>query len=324
MPTFLTNPKMPAALTRRIERSLGMRKASTPRQNGAIVLLRAVSVSLLIVAVANVYWLHQRQTQELAEARQDLLTRVERESAALTDDADVLLETLQRWLMETSGPYPGDFVAPEFRTSEGLAQQLRRPTIYVRGPLSSFSDETSIGRTATESRKDALLLCLLTPPQSDQEHVLFEKVRAAYRGAHELHEAEHVQRLYAALTGLPVLSADWAARVQAAEDVRAVQYLSELFALAPIREAQLAARSELFIFASDESKIGAGPSEFDGANRHYVRVHVVDLEESKVLLRLRRIVDPAWISERQRQRYAKGLNGCRLAMEVRQVALAAK
>jgi hypothetical protein len=128
--------------------------------------------------------------------------------------------------------------------------------------------------------------------------------------------AIHVERLFEAVVGLPVFSAEWQERVHRAKDVDSVRRLAELFRLAPIEEAQRGAKAELFIFALDEPKTDNSPSEFDGATRHLVRVHVVDLKESRILVRVRRLVDPAWISEAKRHRYASGLTGCRLAIEV--------
>ncbi len=48
-----------------------------------------------------------------------------------------------------------------------------------------------------------------------------------------------------------------------------------------------------------------------------MRVGLVDLEKDKVLLKLRRHVDPSWLSDATRAEYARGADSCTLAMDVR-------
>jgi hypothetical protein len=47
-----------------------------------------------------------------------------------------------------------------------------------------------------------------------------------------------------------------------------------------------------------------------------VRVGLVDLVADKLLLELRRYVDPAWISATARAEYAMGMDSCALAVDV--------
>ncbi len=322
MPTFLSNSKMSPQLAARIERSLGSRGRSSHLRPGMIALLRVATVSTIVACVLWMLNYQQTQREELERAQSRLLTTLQRQSGALTRDSDELVSNLNAWLIESAGAYGGDVFVPELRSQNGWAELLKRPAIYVRGPIDAFGTSDQIGAVATESQKDALLLCLLDPPPARDEKSLLENVRTAYRGEGAMDRAGHVQRLYAALAGLPVLSPRWAERVAKAEDVMAVAKLEELHGLAPIEQAQLADRAELFIFALDEPNEPGAPSEFDGAARHRVRVHIVDLRESRVLLRVRRQVDPAWISEKARHRYARGLDACRLAFDVREAVLA--
>ena len=57
-------------------------------------------------------------------------------------------------------------------------------------------------------------------------------------------------------------------------------------------------------------------TELDGERPHDVRIGLVDLTSAKMLLRLRKRVDPTWISMNARAQYASGLDACALAMDV--------
>lgn len=318
MPTLLTNSKMNPALAARIEASLGARSGRARLRPSSIAALRLVSIALIAASATFFVWQQRVEQQALQQAKTRLLEALESQAAAVANPESELVQRLEKWLIDQSGAYAGDHIADELKAG-GLGDLLERPSIYVRGSIEALGNEARIGPAATESTIDALLLCLIEPPTSDDEQALLKKVQAAYRGE-TVSLTERVQRLYAALTGLPVLSQSWQQKVREADDIATVERYQELFRLAPIKEAQLASRAQLFIFAFDEPKTSEAPTEVDGATKHPVRVHIVDLERSKLLLRVRRIIDPSWISEGRRARYARGLDACRLAMDVRKAA----
>jgi hypothetical protein len=66
----------------------------------------------------------------------------------------------------------------------------------------------------------------------------------------------------------------------------------------------------------DEPGDGGGPTELDGERAHHVRLFLVDMVASKTLLRVRRLVDPTWISLAKKSDYASGLDSCGLAFDV--------
>jgi hypothetical protein len=66
----------------------------------------------------------------------------------------------------------------------------------------------------------------------------------------------------------------------------------------------------------DEPGDGAGPTELDGERAHAVRIGIVDLAAARPLLRLRKLVDPTWISLAKKSEFASGLDGCGLALDV--------
>lgn len=314
MPSFLINEKMSPALAARVRRSLKARSGRTRLAPGALSLLR-LATGTAIIACA-VWLLSERQSRanDLEIARDTLLQR-QRAAAARVSNPDELANRLESWLVESAGVYSGDTIDETLKDRDALTRLLRRPGVYVRGPITALGDHATLGPAATESTKDALLSCLVSPPAGTDEANLLEALRKR-RDPGGLDATAHVERLHAALAGLPVLSQAWAERIRGAADLAAVKRLDDLFRLAPIAAAQHAARAELFIFALDEPKTDNSPSEFDGTTRHLVRVHVVELGTSRVLLRLRRLVDPVWLSEKQRHRYADALTACRLAADV--------
>ena len=70
------------------------------------------------------------------------------------------------------------------------------------------------------------------------------------------------------------------------------------------------------LFAIDEPGEAGVAAELDGERPHQVRIGVVDLAADKVLLRLRRKVDPSWISSNARAEFASGIDSCGLALDV--------
>jgi hypothetical protein len=78
----------------------------------------------------------------------------------------------------------------------------------------------------------------------------------------------------------------------------------------------------MLLMVMDESGDGKGPTELDGERPHDVRVALVDLASARMVLRLRRHVDPAWIGTAARSEHASGLDGCALAFDVREAARA--
>ena len=122
-----------------------------------------------------------------------------------------------------------------------------------------------------------------------------------------MHEAE---------VGLPFLLPPWADRVRAAETEREITTLKIELDRAPLEKAKAALKANLLLVAIDESSKGTGPTELDGERAHDVRVGLVDLAAAKILLRLRKHVDPSGWSASARTEFATGLDGCALAFDI--------
>jgi hypothetical protein len=319
MGTFLTTSKMNPALAARVEASVrgrqGRAKASVVRRITAIA--RLVMVLTIVFGIYSVVTGRRRDRRELERSRADLLNAVHAHGASLTTDDRAVVARTGSWLGRLAGPYEGDLVAHELRTPGALAAALARPTLYIRGPIDEVASPAQVTEAAATSVKDALLLCLLSPPASRAEKVLLEKVRIARSGGAVVEEhSAHVRRLHDAIVGLPILLPPWSERVRTAEDQAELARLRRELDRAPIERAKQAAKAELLLVVLDEPGDGKGPTELDGERAHFVRVVLVDVASERPLLRLRHFVDPGRISAGNRPTYASGLDGCGLAFDV--------
>ncbi|MEO6573853.1 MAG: hypothetical protein ABIP89_08440 [Polyangiaceae bacterium] len=318
MGSFLTTPKMSPALAARVEASVRGRRhhpgGAAPRM---VSLARIGSLSAITLLIGSLVVSHYQEHQALERSRTALLDTVHAQAASLGPEDVAFLARAESWLVRFSGAYEGDLVADDFSVAKAARTILAKPAVYVRGPVAAFATRAGIAEAAAASRKDAFLLCLLDRPVSRAEKVLLSKVRTAYAGGPIVEErTANVRRLGDAVVGLPLLQPPWAARVQQAETAGDLAKLRKELDKAPVEEAKRAAKSSLLVVAMDEPGAGTGPTELDGERPHEVRIALVDLAASKVLLRMRKHVDPTWISMNARAQYASGLDACALALDV--------
>jgi len=321
MPSFLTTDKMSPEFRARLEANISGKRVTpgarlAPRSLSwlrlSVFLLVTGSAAALVVAI-------QRHRAEREAARSELLARVQREASALTSEDKRTPERVKTWLERVSGPYSGDTISNEVRGETPFAATLARPMIYVRGPLGSFRSAAGIAESADSSLKDALVSCLMDPPASRSEKALLGRARTALgRGGRSTEPTEHVERLRDALAGIPLLTPAWQARVREADDLRELGRLTRDLERAPLGAAKRAAKAELLLFVLDEPAATRGPVELDGERAHDVRVGLVDLRTQKLLLQLRRPVDPGFISVNARAEYAGAIDSCALALDVRE------
>ena len=321
MPTFLTTPKMAPALAARIEDSVrgrrqgGVAKPARARVAVHLVTLVRFGVPLCIAAmVATLVHFVRQERAELERARSSLLSAVQTESASLTASDLGKVAMVESWAFGLSGAYDGDVVADSLRAPGVLDATLARPSLYVRGPLVSFQTPAALAEAAAASSKDAFVRCLVDPPAGRGEKLVLASVLTTHPGAEGL--AGRVHRLEDAEAILPLLQRGWADGVRFAPDVEAVGRLRRQLDKTPFERGVPALKATLLIMVMDEPTHG-GPTELDGEGAHDVRVGVVDLAAGSVLLRLRKHVDPSWVSPAKRPMYAGALDGCVLAMDVR-------
>ncbi len=322
MATFLVTAKMSPELAARIEASVG---GGRGRRQGAVlaprqVLLLRLGIAVLVISLASSFVVFRRRGQaQLEQARAALVDGARVRGGSLSADETQAVARAESWLLRSSGAYEGDFVDDALRGPAAFEGVLARPTIYVRGPLGAFRSSREIAEGAATSAKDAFVLCLLEPPVSTSEKALLGKVRIAYSdGAALERTTSTVHRLYAAEVSLPLLMPSWTQRVAEAREVWELARLRKELDKAPIEEGKKALSAGLLLFVMDEPGDGPGPTEIDGERAHEIRVGLVDLRLARVLLRVREHADPSWISAATRPQYASGLDGCRLALDVRQ------
>jgi len=319
MGTFLTNPKMSPELRARIEASVrgqARRKIPARRRPSQVFFLRlgVAMAALCLVSFVAIGVTHSRA--ELAQGRKDLVERVAKVDDRLTAADRELPVKVAAALLEASKAYPGDHVGAALRTA-GLEAVLKRPSVYVRADFEELTRGRAVSRIAEDSEKDALALCLLSPPESREEKALLPKVYEAYRGAKTMSEAtSSLYRLHDALTGLQALDQDWRMRAEDASNKSELRALSARLDPKRLERALPAAKAELLVYVMDEPKKPGTVTELDGASDHVIRMGIVDLNTDEVLVRYRARVDPSWVSEQRRASHARGLCDCRFAHDL--------
>lgn len=318
MPTFLTTSKMNAALATRIEASVRGRKGrQTSSIRRIVALARLVLILTVGFAIYNIVVGQREKKRALEQTRTSLLEAVRPHGASLSSEDRAAMTRATSWLVRLSAAYEGELVADELGSPGALTATLARPVVYIRGTTDTLGSAAAIADAASDSTKDPLVLCLLEPPESRTEKALLERVRVAYAGGWELESrTPNVRRLNDAVVGLPFLLPPWSEQVRATEDIAELARMRTVFERAPIERAKQAAKASLLLAAIDEPGDGKGPTELDGERSHPVRVALVDFAASKVLLRVRHVVDPSWITAARRSTHARGLDSCSLALDV--------
>ncbi len=323
MSTFLTTRRMAPALAARVEASVRGKRSAAGDPPGArwspsrVTMARLGVIAAVVALFGSVVVLRRNDRRDFEAARAVLLDAARAASASLTPEDEGAVARMESWLTRSAGAYEGDFVSDEVKAKGALAAVLTRPTVYVRGTVAQMASSAGIAQAAAASLKDPFLVCLVEPPASRAEGALLAKVRDAYSSSAEQH-SPHVRRLREAQVGLPFLLRSWSDKIRGARSSEELDELRRDFEKAPIDGAKQAIKAGLLVFAMDEAGDADGPTELDGERSHLIRVGIVDLAASKVLLRMRRRVDPSWISAAKRPLYASGLDGCALAFDVRE------
>jgi hypothetical protein len=319
--TLLTTSRMSPELQARIDDAVRGRRRSITRdaaQGGRSLRFAAVArlcAPLVVAALAALLVSSRhRERLELERARASLLEAVQLQSASLSADDRGKVVTIESWLTRLSGSYEGDLVADELRPSGAFATLLGHPVVYVRGPTASLASAATIAQAAALSFEDAFVRCLMDPPASRSEKAMLAKVRAPGSGMHDVYRLEEAEAVS------PLLQPQWVEKVRLAPEQGSLASLRREFEKAPFERGKKALEAGVLVAVMDESNRGGGPTELDGERAHEVRVAIVDLVASTVLLRTRKRVDPAWISEARRSEYAGALDACTSAIDVRERA----
>jgi hypothetical protein len=244
----------------------------------------------------------------LERQRSALLDSLHAESAAFSaGDRDAVTRD-EALVLSLARVYDGDLIDAD-------VAQLASPIVYVHGAIEGFSHSAGIEKTARASVKDAFVLCLLDPPRSRTEALILKKVRTAYTTGVV---APNIHRLADAYIGLRVLQPAWEDRVRAAHDDRELVTLEAELHRTPLDAAKQTLRANLLLAVMDEPGDPNTAAELDGERAHYVRVGLFDVATGKALIRARERVDPTAWSQGSRTDYARGLDECALAVDLRE------
>ena len=325
MGSLLVTRRMSPELAARVLASVrGQQGNGAGRQRALKALLRFLTVAALISAVCLFFYLRSKNASELSQARSKLLGSMLEQSSKLSrSDTELGSRVEAAIALHSSATYAGDQIAEDLRSEALLLAALREPTLYLRGSLDGLSRPARVPELAAGSFKDAFVLCLLAPPEARTEKALRAKASAANAHGPSMQVAEHIERVEPLLRALPFLGPAFKARVVAAETSAAVGTLRRYFEAAPVQAAVRAAKARQLLLVVDEPSTAKGPSELDGERPHPVRVVLTDLRSGEVRLRLRKDVDPGWLSDNARAQFASGIDSCGLALDVR-AALSAR
>ena len=326
MPTLLVQRKMHPALRARIRATLkkSTRGGEHRRMHApvAVALFRVITV-LSVISLGTLLWFVRRKAQQrLDDGRARVLASFDaRVQPPLTADDEQTLPRVEALLEKLSGAYEGDLVADELKTPNALAAILARPTIYAHGTLDDFSQAPRIATTSEQMAKDAFLACVVSPPTSRSEDPLLAHVKGALESVEVL--TPNVALLRDAELGAPVVVGSWRQRVGTASTMQMLSQLRYELEHAPVEGAAKAMRARQLLVVMDEQALGPGFTELEGDRPHDARVALIDVTTGNALFRLKKKMDPSWISETRRRKYSLALDECLLALDVRE-SVAAK
>ncbi len=310
--TFLVTPKMHPALAARVEASVRGRRLAGERPVGLVAVARfaGAAVVLLLCSAVAFAW-HSRQGAR-EQLRGQLLAAIDAQRQDLSE-RDHQLPSRAALILRDEAQQHGDVVAGDAGALDAL---LARPAVYVRLDREAIAGSDTLWRAAKDSVKDAFVMCLFDPPTARDEASLQQTITVAYSGGLEAATAG-VRRLHSAAEGLRFLSRDFIERVEQADSLEALGELHSAFDRAPIAAAKQAARAEILIYLIDDPPEAGARVELDGASRHRAQAGIVEIAGSRPLVRLSRMLDPAWISEEGRFQHGRALDACRLALDLR-------
>ncbi|MBI5532770.1 MAG: hypothetical protein HY898_08660 [Deltaproteobacteria bacterium] len=255
-------------------------------------------VGIILAVWAIIYW---KYTQEkLDQARNALLARQRDAAAQLNQRFLPLRDRIERWIVDASGSFPGDLVAPEATE----APFRSKPGIYLRLRLSDAADVKSIRRESQVSLRDAFTSCLFRGDNRDPWAGPECKFNHDCPAGQHCNETNHCTvpaqpfNLRVFYRGARVLSEDWIKDVREASDDMRIRLLEHDLD-ATIKEdvplaIDLLVRGQYFMLVLDEPAAdpasvpdAGGPMESLQAAPHPARVFVYDIPRDKLILRLR-------------------------------------
>jgi len=294
--------------------------------------------ALTLLAVwAIFYW---KKTQgEVESQKAALLAKQRGVLAELALRFEPLQKRLEDWTVASSGPYPGDLVAPELKSWDFAGA----PGIYLRLRLGDATSVTSMRKAASASLRDGFTACLFHEPNADPlsgPPCVATHDCAAGTFCNEVDHCMPPAQPYnmrTAYYGMRILGDEWTVGLRTASDDIRMRLLEREFESAVKNDIpaviDILTRAQFFLLVLDEDPVeplpkGKSPIEAVQGSPHPARVFLFGLKTGmdRPLLRLRRDVagrfvaagegaqtDPEIVEAQQRQ-----VNSCQLALYVRE------
>lgn len=316
MPSLLTNDRMSAALRARVQESLRTdARARVGGQRHSLSRPLRIFGAFAVVVLCGFLWNSYRQSRvEFHREKAQVLKRLELETQVLNDELRRKTVFIDELLEQAQAQYPGDVIDPLARDATKLGELLERPLVYVRGAIREFQTKRERRSTFPEGGPDALIRCLIEPPPSIAESDLLRHLGHVYQPATFRGRFVNMEPAYRAFD---FIDSDFKTQLESTQAMRNLTALSRKLDAAKLGDAAFTAKAELLVYVLDEPKVKGAPSDLDGEAEHDLRFFIVELSKQKTLVRIRRRVDPEWISEKSRIAYSRELNSCRLAWELR-------
>jgi hypothetical protein len=287
-----------------------------------------------LAAWAIIYW--KIDQNELESWRNRLLSRQRAVASELEPRFTPLRDQFEAWTLEAAGPYPGDFVAEEAKTSPFRS----RPGVYLRLFIDGAKEVDVLRRAALESLRDGFTSCFTTFPNPDP----FDGPEC--KKNHECPAGRHCNEnfrctvpaqpynLRVGYRASRILYEDWSKEVREAGNDMRLRLLERDFDSAVkddiplVIDLMVQAQYYLLLLDEEAEKPDDVPdagtySESLQAVKHPVRVFAWDLKSKKLLLRVRTSVtaDLGIVTDYASTRLAvrRQSNNCAIAVEVRRM-----
>jgi len=270
------------------------KRAGIPHISGRVILW----IAIVVAAWAIIYW---KYTQEKVNAQRNALLARQRDAAAqLAPSFTPLRDKIERWSVEGAGPWQGDLITPEARSSNFRT----RPGVYLRITTEDAKDPKAIQLAAQDSLRDAFTACLMRSDNPDPWSGPECKLnRDCGKGQH-CNETHHCTapaqpfNLRVFYRGARVLSEEWVRDVRDAGDDMRLRLLERDFDSTVKEDMPLAiellVRGQFFVLVLDEPPADRASLPDAGALMdsiqavpHFARVFVYDIAKDKLLLRMR-------------------------------------
>lgn len=291
------------------------------RITGPVALVAGGTV-LTTVLVA---WIIAGRT--VANAKTEVLSKQRAAIETVGKEWYPLRDRLEKLTLEAAGDYKGDLVDPEARQWDFRSA----PGIYLRLRVEDAKDVASLRKHAQESAKDSFTGCLLRENNPS--------MAALARGEADAGTGWQDQpwNLRLAYASTRMLTDEWAAEVNGAEDELRVRVFAQQYDKAQKEEIPLAIdiikRAQFFLLVLDEDVPEAKELAGDAGTitqealqqvPHPARVHIVNLKTGAEMARLRRTgeADFHFVGERTvhdpevRAAMKRQVNNCALAQQV--------